>query len=1047
MDKLINILISTRMMTFLMLVFALAIGTATFVENSYDTVTARLVIYNTRWFTLVMLLLVFNFIGNINRYNLLAKGKFSILLVHLGFIIILIGAGLTRYIGFEGIMPISEKEESNVMYSAEPYLQLFVTDEVKQFKYDKQVNFSELYSDKNTLFFSNYFNIPVDFPTKGHFDISFKNYIKNAEEVTLENQENGVNMLELVVAGKSGRETVLLAEGEIKKIGNLHISYNNNSNHDAIKINDVAEMLTILTPYTIQRTAMPKMTVDTLWKDSVQTFSPMHLHNVLGTQFVFKKMYKKAIKRLQKSEDDKASNLDALIVTLDYNGEKEDITILGGANRMANFVKFSKNGLLFNLSYGAKPIHLPFSIYLNDFILDRYPGSMSPSSFKSIVTLKDSVNNVNQEQEIFMNNVMDYKGYRFFQSSYEPDESGTILSVNHDFWGTLITYIGYVVLALGFILSLLNKNSRFIELRKRLKKIRAKRKSMALSALFVIGLLGSTVAQETKVNVISEEKANEFGEMLVQTYEGRIEPIHTLAYDVLHKISKQNSVTIDGVEYSAMQVYLDMHIHPRFWASQPLIAIRASTGVRELLGIEGKWATMLDFYSEDKQYKIYNEIMKSSRKKAKEQTVFDKELIKVDERFNIAMQVMESGFLKIFPLKDDPTNKWLTVRDSLASKIVVDEKVSFLTYPILLNMYLDSLPNAIDHNNYKMTDGILNQLKRFQLQDANPEVIPSQSDIALEMYYNNKNIFGNLKNYYALIGLFLLIFGLIENLKTAPPKWLVYLNYTLVSVLVLLFLAHTYGMGIRWYLTGHAPWSNGYEALVLIAWGGLFAGFFFIRSSKVILAATAWLAFFVLMTAGHSNFDPQLTNLQPVLKSYWLVIHVAAITISYGFLGLGFILGLINILIYIGKTDRNRETSDLTISELTYVSEMTLTLGLVLAAIGTFLGGVWANESWGRYWGWDAKETWALVIVIVYSTVLHMRLVPGLRGKFAFNVASIVAFSTVLMTFIGVNYYLTKGLHSYARGGAPAFPTWAWISIFAVIALIIFAKFREKRFK
>ncbi len=1041
MEKLLNILISTRMMAFLLLVFAIAIGVATFIENSYDTVTARLLVYNTRWFSIVLILLVINFIGNIGRYRLWEKEKWSILLLHVGFILILIGAGITRYISYEGIMPIKEGENSNVMFSAEPYLQIYVTDEVKQFKYENQMYFSEVFGNENRPFWSNYFSIPVDFPNKGHFDISYKGYIKNAEEVTLENQPNGRNMLELVVAGKSGRETVLLGEGEVKKIGNVFISYNNNDVSEAIKINDIAEKLTVLSPYTIQRTAMPKMTVDTIYKDTVMDFEPMHLHNVMGTQFVFKKIYKKAIKKLQKA-DDKKSNLDALLLTVDYNGDKKDVVVMGGANRMANFVTFEMDGLLFNISYGAKPIYLPFSIELNDFVLERYPGSMSPSSYKSIITLHDTTENLHKKQEIFMNHFMDYKGFRFFQSSYEPDESGTIFSVNHDYWGTLVTYIGYLLLAIGFVWTLFNKHSRFAELGQRLKKIRQKRKTML--SLFLLLLLNTAFQAQQEVKVVPQDKANEFGEMLVQTYEGRIEPVHTLAYDVLHKIAKLNEITIDGKTYDAMQVYLDMHIHPRFWAKQPLIKIRANTGVRELLGIDGSRATLFDFYDKKKQYKIYEKVAESRRKKPAEQTVFDKELIKVDERFNVALQVMDSKLLKIFPVKDDPNNTWVTIYDSLASEMKVDPEVPFLTYPMLFSMYLDSLPKAIETGNYKMTDGILKQIKKFQIENANPNLLPSQKAIEMEIYYNKTDIFGKLKNYYALVGLLLLVFGLIENLSARPAKWVRYLNDGLAGVLFILFLYQTYGMGVRWYLTGHAPWSNGYEALILIAWGGLLSGFFFIRSSKVILAATAWLAFFVLMTAGHSNFDPQLTNLQPVLKSYWLVIHVAAITISYGFLGLGFILGIINLFLYLVKTKRNKKRLNLTILELTHISEMTLTIGLVLATVGTFLGGIWANESWGRYWGWDAKETWALVIVLVYAFILHMRFVPGLRGAFAFNVASVLGFSSVLMTFVGVNYYLTKGLHSYARGGAPAFPVWAWITIFCVFILILVAHYRNK---
>jgi cytochrome c-type biogenesis protein CcsB len=260
----------------------------------------------------------------------------------------------------------------------------------------------------------------------------------------------------------------------------------------------------------------------------------------------------------------------------------------------------------------------------------------------------------------------------------------------------------------------------------------------------------------------------------------------------------------------------------------------------------------------------------------------------------------------------------------------------------------------------------------------------------------------------------------------------------------LAFLYHTFGLILRWYLTGHAPWSNGYESLLLVAWGGLLAGFNFVRYSKITLAATALLAFFTLMTASHSSYDPQLTNLQPVLKSYWLIIHVATLTISYGFLGLGFILGLMNLVIILFKNTKNHLRLDLMISELTYVNEINLIIGIILATAGTFLGGVWANESWGRYWGWDAKETWALIIVIAYTIVLHLRFIPKMRSNYVFNVAAVVGFGSVIMTFVGVNYYLSKGMHSYAAGDTPIFPVWGWILILSVILLMVISGIRER---
>jgi len=233
----------------------------------------------------------------------------------------------------------------------------------------------------------------------------------------------------------------------------------------------------------------------------------------------------------------------------------------------------------------------------------------------------------------------------------------------------------------------------------------------------------------------------------------------------------------------------------------------------------------------------------------------------------------------------------------------------------------------------------------------------------------------------------------------------------------------------------------------LVSWGSILAGFSFVRYSKITLAATALLAFFTLMTASHSSYDPQLTNLQPVLKSYWLIIHVATLTISYGFLGLGFVLGLMNMVIFIFKNSKNKKRLNSIIAELTFINEMVLTVGLFLATVGTFLGGIWANESWGRYWGWDAKETWALVIVIVYSIILHFRLVPKMKSMYIFNTGAVLCFSSVLMTFFGVNYFLSKGMHSYASGETPVFPLWAWICIISILIIIVAAGFKEQKNK
>jgi cytochrome c-type biogenesis protein CcsB len=233
--------------------------------------------------------------------------------------------------------------------------------------------------------------------------------------------------------------------------------------------------------------------------------------------------------------------------------------------------------------------------------------------------------------------------------------------------------------------------------------------------------------------------------------------------------------------------------------------------------------------------------------------------------------------------------------------------------------------------------------------------------------------------------------------------------------------------------------------MIFISWVTILAGFIFSRKSAFALSATAVLASMTLMVAHLSFMDPEITNLVPVLKSYWLTLHVSVITGSYGFLGLGAILGLITLILLALSNERNHERIGITIDELTIINYKTLTLGLYFLTIGTFLGAVWANESWGRYWGWDPKETWSLITIIVYSLVIHSRMIPSLKDVFSFNILSLFAFSCVLMTYFGVNYYLS-GLHSYASGDPVPVPSFVYITVILMAALSLFANTKYKRY-
>jgi cytochrome c-type biogenesis protein CcsB len=304
--------------------------------------------------------------------------------------------------------------------------------------------------------------------------------------------------------------------------------------------------------------------------------------------------------------------------------------------------------------------------------------------------------------------------------------------------------------------------------------------------------------------------------------------------------------------------------------------------------------------------------------------------------------------------------------------------------------------------------------------------------VEAEVIYNRLDIFNKLYKYYALVGVFLFLV-LVFRIFRERRIWDV-ATYFLKGTIILFFIWHTAGLVMRWYISGHAPWSDAYESILYVSWACMGMGLWLGSKSDMTIAASAFVTSILLWIAHQSWVDPSIANLQPVLDSYWLMIHVAVIVASYGPLTVGMILGVVSLILILLTNKKNLERMKLNLRELTIINELALTIGLIMLTIGNFLGGQWANESWGRYWGWDPKETWALISILVYAFVIHTRLVPGLRGTWTFNFLSILAFSSIMMTYFGVNFYLV-GLHSYASGDQVITPTFVWYTVAGVFVL------------
>ncbi|WP_142783255.1 cytochrome c biogenesis protein CcsA [Changchengzhania lutea] len=1026
-NKLAKILFSTRLTAFLFIAFAVAMATGTILDAGQDTSPTpytRNLIYNAWWFEAIMVFFVINFSGNIIRFRLYKKEKWATLILHLSFIFILLGAFITRYASFEGMMAIREGATENKFLSQKTYISAYidgdyVIDGVPQrLPIEREVDFSGR--------LENDFKVETKY-NKQPITIELEKFIVGAEEDIIPD-ENGIEYLKVVEAGTSGAHNHFLKTGEVQNIHNVLFALNKPT-EGAINITYNNDELTIKSPFEGEYMTMATRAEGTLVKDSVQ---PLLLRSryVIGVmQLVFPKPVVKGYFDIVPKSKILKNDEDGVSLKVTTNGETKTIGLLGGKGTNSAFKQLEVGGLDFAFKYGSKVLELPFQLKLNDFEAERYPGTEKGySAYSSEVTVIDEQEG-NYDYKIFMNNILDHGGYRFFQSGFDPDEKGTILSVNHDYWGTLITYIGYFMLYFGMMAILFSKYSRFGDLKVQLNKIKSKKAKMTMILLLSFGLTG--YAQEHSendghdhsrpnkaqidsillANVAPKAHADEFGKLVIQDMGGRMMPVNTYASEMLRKLSKSDTYT----DLNANQVFLSIQESPLLWYNVPIIYLKPKKGdsIRSLIGVskEEKYVTLADFFTNKGAYKLAPFLNEAY--KAQVPNGFQKEFKETDQRVTLLFNTIEGRSLKIYPLPNDKNNKWISAYDYKYENHKIEDSLysNFIKNGFLA--YLQTLNRAKQTGDFSEASKILNAFKKTQHQYGGT-VMLSDEKVNTEVLYNKYDIFKKLYSWYMYAGVLLFIVLIIQIFKEKSKAITITIN-VFKGIVLGLFILHTLGLIARWYISGHAPWSDAYESMIYVAWATMFFGLAFGRKSDLTIASTAFVTAMILMIAHWNWMDPAIANLQPVLNSYWLMIHVAVIVASYGPFTLGMILGVVSLLLMIFTTKKNKDKMLLNIKELTIINEMALTVGLVMLTIGNFLGGMWANESWGRYWGWDPKETWALISIMVYAFVIHMRLIPGLRGRWFFNLMSIIAFSSILMTYFGVNFYLA-GLHSYASG-------------------------------
>ena len=1007
MKNFFNFLFSVATAGFLLLLFAIALAFATFIENSYGVEAARSMVYNSWWLELILFLLSVNMISNFIRYKMYKLRKLTMGTFHLAFVLIIIGAGVTRYFGSEGIVHIREGESTNILVSAETKFNLMADFHGEKKSISKPAGLAVLAAN----------NLSGQV-TLGGKEIGVKsvNYLADAQR-SVEPDAQGEPLIEVVFAQNGSMRTELLHIGQVVTPNGTTVGFNTDAN---IRFLLKGDSLKLYSKDTINSMDMQGKDAIHIPPGTETPCSEKVIYKISNTTLVIKR-FLTAARAVAVAGNGTPTGENALVIQLSVNQKQQLVTLWTTDKNETSKYTGSFEGVNYSMWIGPQETILPFSLKLNDFVLKRYPGSNSPSSYESLITLSDPERGLKMDTKIFMNNVLKHRGYRFYQSSYDMDEHGTVLSVNHDLAGTTITYLGYFLLFLGILLSIFNQKSHFFGL--------MKRASAGTGLVLFLLLQSGFTANGAEPQPVSPSLAKEFAKVWVQGHDGRIKPFSTLAYEVVMKVSRAEELAGQTPE----QVVLGMSSRPQEWQQVEMVAI-SDEKIEARLGRTGGKATFADFFDQQGNYKLASDVQTAYGKNPAERNLYDNNVIKVDDRLNVAYQVYHGDMYRFYPSPNSADQTWYTPVAKLPSSFGADSVIVARIFPdILMALQSDNPESGMRSVAY---------LIGYQ-QHYGSALIPGKTKQQLEIIYNHINIFKDLSLWYVLLG-FILIGFFFYSLFTGKSLRKKAVNYAVIG-LFLGFLAHVAGLIVRGYVSGHMPWSNGYESMIYIAWAIMLAGLIFARRNPMVLAAAAILSGLTLFVAQMSWLNPEITNLVPVLKSYWLAIHVAVITASYGFLGVSAIIGYINLIMSASQNQENRNRINSTIDQLTLISEAAMILGLYFLTIGTFLGGIWANESWGRYWGWDAKETWSLITILIYGFISHMRLIPGFRGWFAYNLASVIGLMSVLMTYLGVNYYLS-GLHSYGSGEGLQFPI-VLVVVFVLIAVIaVVAKRKEDKF-
>lgn len=599
---------------------------------------------------------------------------------------------------------------------------------------------------------------------------------------------------------------------------------------------------------------------------------------------------------------------------------------------------------------------LPFGISLQDFQIECYEGTSAPMDYVSTVMIND--NGESHTGRISMNKPFKWNGYRFYQSGYDRDGLGTSFSISYDPWGIGITYAGYICLLLSMAGFFMERGSRL-------------RSLIASICIFAAGCTSAEAAPRT----LSKEAAEEFGKLYVY-HNDRICPMQTLAREFTAKLYGKPSYK--GL--TAEQVLTGWFFHYDSWKDEPMIKIKGGA-MRELLGTDGKYARLTDFISSG-EYLLEEAMMNG-----------DRNAYAANEKFSLVSMLCTGSLIKIYPHRSDDGLEWYSPGDRLPDEIDYDEW-------IFIKGSLDLVAEKVAMKDSREVVRLLGKIREYQKAEGG-DVMPSEAYINAERLYNSSSCSKPLAMLCLMTGILAFMVLCFNRERRIQPVSII---LDVIGGCILIYL--TFHIGMRWYVSGHIPLSNGFETMQFMAWCSLLLGFCFRKRFRMSRPFGIIICGFALLVSMMGESNPRITQLMPVLQSPLLSIHVMVIMVSYSLFAFMMLNGVAALLI-------NKKDSSGQVEHLGRISNIMLYPAVFLLAAGIFIGAVWANVSWGRYWGWDPKEVWALITMLIYSLGFHSRSLKWFRNPIHFHIFCILAFMSVIVTYFGVNFIL-GGMHSYA---------------------------------